>query len=155
METLPTTPPRKPLTPLIIALLAIAALLGAFQVGMMVGFRKATYAFRWGDRYHQMFAGPQNGFLDDFRGKGYMDAHGLFGSVMKVDQDVMLLRDKDDQEKMVLSTPDTLVRRGMDRMPFQQIPVNARVVVIGEPDPMGRVMARFIRLFDAPPVMQK
>ena len=51
----------KKFTVVLIAIVALIALLGAFKVGMVVGYKKAGYSYRWGENYHRNFAGPRNG----------------------------------------------------------------------------------------------
>lgn len=145
MET-SAAPKRQPLKPIILTLAVGVLLLVSFRVGMYVGFRKAAYSFSWGDNYHKMFAGPRRGFFDDFQGKGFMDAHGIFGPVMKIEGDDIVIRDKDQTEKTVDVTSSTVIRRGPDTVPLSDITMNDDVVIIGEPNLLGRIDAKFIRV---------
>lgn len=63
----------------------ILLLLG-FKLGMVVGFGKARFSYRWGENYHQNFAGPRGGFFEDFYdNKDFIEAHGVFGEIIKID----------------------------------------------------------------------
>jgi len=135
---------------LILAIIVVAGLLIAFRIGMFVGFRKATYSFHWSDNYHQMFAGPRRGFFDDFEGKGFTDAYGIFGSVMKIENNDIVIRDKDATEKTVVTSSATMIRKGRQTIQTSDLTTDDDVVVIGEPDAQGRIDAKFIRVFPRP-----
>ncbi len=152
METSPTSPrPRQSLKLVVLVLLAFVAVLIVLRIGMFVGYQRAEYSFHWGDQYHQMFGGPAKGFLDDFDGHGFVDAHGLFGEVLEVRGNEIAMRDKDGTEKIVITTPETVIRRQMQTLTLHQVVPQMRIVIIGEPDDDGRVEAKMIRVFDQVP----
>jgi hypothetical protein len=136
-------------------LFGMLAVLAVFQVGVLVGYRKASYSYRWTDNYHKMFAGPARGFAFEKRlrppppmrrERGFMDAHGMFGVVLKADPDALIIEDKDGMEKTVILTPRTVVRdRDLD-IRHDQIPTDAQVVIIGRPTGRGEVEAKLIRV---------
>ncbi len=127
----------------IFALLALLAF--AFQVGEFVGFRKAEFAYRFGENYHRNFAGPRRGFFGDFKGEGFMNSHGTFGQVLKIDNELLLLKSSDG-EKMVHVGTTTELRRFHDRILLSEIHVGEGVVVIGSPTEDGMIEAKFIRI---------
>ncbi len=131
----------------IITAVAVGLLLGIFQLGIFVGYRKATFSYNWGDNYHRMFAGPKRGFFQDFQGRGFMNAHGLMGDVLKIDGNTIILRDKDATEKVVIVGPGTTIRRGPEVLQMSDIREGEDIVVIGGPNSQGQIDAKLIRIF--------
>ncbi len=56
----------------------MAIFLVVFKLGTLVGFRKANFSYRWGENYHENFAGPRQGFFKGFNDRDFIDAHGVF-----------------------------------------------------------------------------
>lgn len=136
--------------PVILTLATIILLLAVFRLGMFVGFRKASFSYRWSDNYHQMFAGPRRGFFDDFEGKGFTNAHGIFGSVLRVEPSAIVMKDKDNVEKTVTVSSSTSIRLRNEDIALSRLAPNDRLVIIGEPDDDGEIEAKFIRVFPKP-----
>jgi hypothetical protein len=134
---------------LLVSILIIVGLLAAFQIGIMVGFRKASYSFQWGENYHQTFAGPRQGFFATTSAPEFGDAHGTFGVVLKNDGSSLIIDGKDKMERNVLLYRDTMIRKLNTNIPPQLIYPNDRVVIIGEPSMHGEINAKFIRVFPA------
>ena len=132
---------------ILIALAATVILLFTFQMGVFVGYRKASFSFRWGDNYHQNFAGPPHGFFNDFEGKGFTDAHGVFGTVLRVEGSAIIIKDKDETEKTVVVSTSTSIRRERDNIQLPSVSAGERIVIIGAPNDQGQIDARFIRVF--------
>lgn len=131
---------------------AFIVLLFIFLIGMSVGFKKATFSYRWGENYHRNFAGPQGGFFNDFMGKEFMDAHGLIGKIIKIEDSNLVIQDKDKVEKIVLIGKDTTIERFRDSIKIGELKVDDMIVVIGEPNQSGQVEAKFIRVLPPSPV---
>lgn len=137
-----------------IALVAIGALivlLFVFKVGVFVGYKKASFSYRWGENYHRNFAGPRGGFFGDFRrgfgDKDFINAHGTFGSVIKIDGNIVIVKSRDDVEKTALVSDDTVIRRGREAIRVSDLKVDDRIVIIGSPNGQGQIEAKLIRLF--------
>lgn len=134
-----------------------AILLFVFWAGMFVASKKADFSFKWGENYHRNFAGPQEGFFSDFMGKDFMDAHGIFGQIIKIDpstssgQAVLVIKDKDNTEKVVLIKDDTTIRRFRDNLKLSDLKVGDYIVVIGDPNDAGQIEAKLIRIIPPPP----
>lgn len=75
----------------LIAIGCLAALLAVFSMGMFVGFKKASFSYKWGENYHRNFGGPPQGFMPGFRGKGnfmgrdFINPHGTAGAIIKIE----------------------------------------------------------------------
>lgn len=139
-------------------ILAFIALLLVFKAGTIVGFRKAGFSYQWGENYHRNFAGPRGGLFQDFSGRDFIDAHGVFGQIMKIDPSTgsgqaatLVIKGRDDVEKIVLVKDDTVIRRLMETVKPSDLKVDDFIVVIGEPNNNGQIEAKFIRVLPSPP----
>ena len=134
-----------------IAIGALIALLFSFKIGVLVGYNKALYSYRWGENYHKNFAGPRGGFYGDFsrnfKNKEFINPHGTFGSIIKIDTDTLIIKGKDDTEKTVLISEKTTIRSRRKTLKASELTIDDRVVIIGSPDEQGQIKAKFIRVF--------
>jgi hypothetical protein len=135
----------------IIALLSAFLLLLAFKIGELVGFRKAAFSYRWGDQYHQNFGGPRAGFFGEEDGTGFVNAHGSFGTVLKIDGNTVLVRDADNTEKTIIVDDKTVINRMNSVIKVSDLAVDEHVTIIGTPNDKGQIDAKFIRAFPSTP----
>lgn len=139
----------------LVGIAVLIILLLVLGVGMFVGFKKATFSFRWGENYHWNFAGPRGGFLGDFLGRDFMGkdfvgAHGVFGQIMEIDGRELIVRGRDNVEKLVLVKDDIVIQRFREAMKLNELKVDDYIVVIGEPNDSGQIEAKFIRVMPLP-----
>ncbi|MCX6740835.1 MAG: hypothetical protein NTY61_00330 [Candidatus Parcubacteria bacterium] len=134
---------------LIFVVLLIFLLLG-FQLGLMVGFKKASFSYEWGDNYHSNFAGPRQGFLAPFGPGDFMDAHGVIGQIAKIDNSTIIIKDRDNLEKIVLVNDKTIINRFRDNIKLSDLRADDIVVIIGDPNNSGQIIAKLIRLLPLP-----
>lgn len=130
---------------------AFIILLIVFGLGTFVGFRKANFSYRWGENYHQNFAGPRGGFFGDFGGKDFINAHGVIGQIIKIDGSTIIIKGMDNIEKIILIKDDTIIERLRETLKPANLKIDDTVVVIGQPNDAGQIEAKFIRLMPAPP----
>ncbi len=144
--------------------MVFAVLAGSFSIGAFVGYRKARFAFAWGENYQRNFAGPRGGFAGDFMrdvtGKDLIEGHGVAGEIVKVDasasssQTILLVRGRNNVERSILVNDQTTLRRLGDTMhaDAQQTPLSPGdfIVVLGEPNDSGQIVAKFIRSMPTP-----
>jgi len=123
-------------------------LLAVFSTGVFVGARKAAFSYRWGENYHQLFGGPRNGFLQDFKGSDFTGGHGTVGAVIKIESNTLVIKGPDGVEKKVAVDAQTTIRRGTDTIKISDIAANNTVVVIGSPQNDGTIQAKLVRVFD-------
>lgn len=139
---------------IIAGLFALAVLIGTFSAGVAVGYRKARFSYAWGENYHRNFGGPRGGFLrnfsQDFMGKDFIGAHGTFGQIIEVKDFELVVRGKDNVEKIIIINKDTDIRRFQDTIQVENLKVNELIVVIGEPNDQGQIEAKFIRVMPSP-----
>lgn len=137
---------------IILAIGALIILLLVFQAGMMVGFRKANFSYRWADNYHQNFAGPRNGFSGDFMGKDFIEANGVFGSIIKISSSSLAIKGRNDIEKIILLNNDTVIKRFENSIKPSDLKIDEPIVVIGSPNDAGQIEAKLIRVLPPMPV---
>lgn len=135
----------------IIGLVGFAAFLLVFGAGIKVGTLKARYSYKWAESYHKNFAGPRGGFFSDWRNfpQGeFINTHGVFGSIIKIDGNIIITKDKSNTEKTVLVSDNTIIQRGRETIKLSNLKIDGDIVVIGSPDEDGQIKAKFIRVFD-------
>lgn len=127
---------------------ATAAALAIFVVGETVGYKKASFSYRWGSFYERNFIGPRDGRPRVTRelGRKFMNPHGAFGTVVAVDASSMLVAGDGAAEKMVRIGDGTALRKFRDAVGSADIRVGDSVVVVGAPDGDGVLDARLIRV---------
>ncbi len=132
------------------ALLFLGLLLGSFSVGMAIGYHNARESYAWGESYNRVFAGPRGGFMGgvirDFDGRDYIDAHGVFGEVVRVEGQSLVLSARDGLERVVVVLPTTEMRKFRDAATINDIRVGDSAVIVGTPDSEGRIQAQLIRI---------
>ena len=139
---------------IIIGLVIIVIIMLIFEIGVRVGEKKAGFSYRWAEEYHRNFAGPQGGFFGDWRsfpGGDFINAHGVFGQIIKIDGLTIVMKGNDDAEKIVIVKEDTIIERLRETVKISDLKVDDFVVVIGEPNDSGQIEAKFIRLLPTPP----
>lgn len=137
----------------IIAVLIV--LLTVFRLGMYVGFQKANFSYKWGENYHRNFAGPKDGFMkdfakDDFKKGDFMDSHGSFGQILKVDGRNIMMKGRDEVEKVVSTDDKTSIMRFRDKIKLENLKVNEYIVVLGDSNDSGQIVAKLIRVMPDP-----
>lgn len=136
-----------------IALCVIGGLVVAFAIfgaGMAVGFKKANFSYRWGENYHKNFGGPRGGFFKDFDGRDLIDAHGVSGQIITIAGPTLVIKGRNNIERIVLVNEKTVIQRGRETVDSTAFSLDDVVVVIGEPNDAGQITAKFIRIMPAP-----
>jgi len=130
---------------------ALIIILLVFKAGTLVGFRKAGFSYKWGENYHQNFAGPRGGFFRGFSGRDFIASHGVFGQIIKIDGSTLIIKGQENVEKIVIVKEDTAIRRLGETVKLSDLKVNDYIVVIGSPNDAGQIEAKFIRIMPPPP----
>lgn len=137
-----------------IALIFVAALivfLLIFKLGVFVGYKKANYSYRWGEFYHRNFAGPRGGFFQEmkrgFGEKDFINGHGAFGQIIKIDDSTIVIKGESDVEKVIITTDKTKIQSRRETVKASDLKIDDRIVVIGSPNEQGQIEAKLIRLF--------
>lgn len=135
---------------IIIGLAGFVVLVLVFGAGIKVGTIKAKYSYRWAENYHKNFAGPRGGFLSDWRNSPrgeFINAHGIFGSIIKIDGDTIIMKGKDDVERTIFVSEKTIIQRGRETDILSDLKIDDRVVIIGSPNEQGQIEAKLMRVF--------
>src|SRR3989338_8830103 len=124
----------KKLVVVIIGLVGLAILMGTFSLGVFVGYHKARFSYAWGENYHNNFCGPRGGLFKDFSGKEFIDAHGTYGQIVKVTSSTLIVKGRDNVEKIVVVNDDTSIMRLRGVIKISGLKINDNIIVIGEPN---------------------
>jgi hypothetical protein len=128
------------------AIFIVALLAGILSLGIAIGYNKARFSYVWGENYQRNFGGPRGGFFKSFSGNDFIDAHGTFGQIIKIDGSTLVVNGRDNVEKIVLINDDSIIRRSRDTIQPADIKVGDYITVIGEPNSSGQIEAKLIRL---------
>lgn len=138
----------------IVSVIGLAVVLAIFQAGVFVGFHKASFLFRGGDNFYKAFGERENQmggkmiFRDEFSG-----GHGAIGKIIKLDLPTLVVLGPDNIEKVVLVDDKTEIREFRDTSSLNKLSVDQHVAVLGVPNEQGQVVAKFIRIIPAPPIL--
>lgn len=149
---------------LLIAMSIAVLLLLSFKAGEFVGYKKARFSYRWAENYHQNFGGPQNGLMRgpmgrfipphmagvmrDIEGKDYMNAHGVSGAILKINDNIIVIQGQDGIEKTILASNSTIIKKYRETTAFGDLKITDTIVVIGSPNDNGQIEAKLIRIFN-------
>ena len=124
----------------------IIILLLAFHAGVIVGYKKASFSYRWGENYHRNFGGPRSGFSGNFFEKDFIESHGTFGQIIKIDGNTLVVKGRDNAEKIIVAKNDTTIRKQRDVASTNDLKINDYIVIIGAPNDQGQIEATFMRI---------
>lgn len=145
--------PNKDILKWIIVIVAGLVLVSVvFVAGIWVGENKAEFSYRWAENYHRNFAGPQGGFLGNFPQDGYTKGHGIFGSIIKIDANNLIIKDQDDTEQTIILSAKTTILNNKGNIKPSGLKLDDVVVVIGSPNNQGQIDAKLIRVLPPAPV---
>lgn len=132
----------------------LAIILGAFRVGMLVGFNKANFSYRWGENYHHLFGGPSRGwfaqglgFMSQFDKDDFISSHNVVGSIIKISSSAIVVKTANDTEQSLAISPWTIIRKGNADVQVNDLKENDRVVAFGSPSSTGQIEVKFMRIF--------
>ena len=140
----------KHLKVVIFGFIGLAVLALTFGAGIKVGTLKARYSYKWADNYHNNFAGPREGFMNDFRkfpAGDFINGHGVFGEIIEIKDNGFVVKGADNVEKIVIINQDTTITKGQETIQ-DGLKVGDNVVIIGSPNDEGQIEAKLIRIFD-------
>jgi hypothetical protein len=142
---------------LVLGILVLIAILLILKIGMFIGARKAGFSRDWSDNYRRNFGGPEQEFMTGFADRGFMEASGVFGQIIKINFSTgedktatIIIKGRDDVERIILADNKTIIRSLRETIGTTNLKVNDYVIVIGEPNSDGQIEAKFIRIMPAP-----
>ncbi len=139
---------------IIIGLLIAIIALAIFQIGMTVGYRKAIFSRGMGESFERNFMG---GFNDNRRPPGFFGemplpgGHGAVGEIVSINYPNFVVAGPDNLEKTVIVNDETAVRQFRDEIKSADLQVGQFIVVLGNPNDSGEVLAKLIRVVPPPP----
>jgi hypothetical protein len=133
---------------ILVILAGLVFLMAAFSLGENVGFHKASFTFQNGNNFYNAFGPRNSGMTPDGE---FSDAHGAVGRVVSITLPTLTIEDKDNTEKNVLISSQTIIRQFRDTLQPSDIKVGDYVVAIGEPNAQSQIAATLIRELPPPP----
>lgn len=129
-------------------------LIFVFQLGMITGFRKASFSRDWGNNYERNF-GPERKAPPFFEGglKGLPNANGAIGKIIKIEFPNVVVLDKDKTEKIIIINDDTTIMERQEKVAKESLTVDKFIVVIGVPNEEGQIVSKLIRIIPSPEEM--
>lgn len=133
-----------------ILIIGILFVLGiVFQVGVFVGYHKASFARTWGDHYGKNFGMEKPESWGGMMHGKFPNAHGAIGKVLTVTNSTIIVEDKDGAEKTILLTEKTIIKSGMQTTSATAITPDSFIVALGDPNKEGQIEAKLVRLMPA------
>jgi hypothetical protein len=139
----------------ILAIIVLGALFGAFRAGISVGYHKADFASRAGEGFYRVFGedGPRFKAIGGmpelpFFGDAAPGGHGAVGRVVTVSLPTFVVASPDNVERVVRISSTTEIRRARAAVAASSIESGERVIVLGVPGDDGHVEALLIRILD-------
>ena len=141
------------LKPILIGLCFILFGFAMFQLGINIGSSSGRFACNWAKNYQNNFGGPRTGFGPDFRDKSFEDSingHGVFGEIIKIDKNDIVINDPKGIEKIINISKTTNIKVFDKDSSIDKLKVGDRIMVIGDPNEQGQIDAKLIRVFNKP-----
>ncbi len=141
----------KSLFKFVIAIGILIVALVIFVAGMTVGFHQASFERDWGEHYGKNF-----GMMTErFGGNYFPTAHGATGKIISMAEPNIVVRDKDNTEKVILIDDDTRIQEGHVLIMAADMKIDEFVVVIGNPNSEGVIRAKLIRVIPSPDLLNQ
>ena len=137
------------LSVLIRVLSVVLALAVVFWIGMVVGYRKAEFSYHFSDRYFRVFGGQNNsrfGIVGMMNTDDLIGGHGTVGKVVSVNLPTIVVSDRNGVEQTVTVKDDTTFRSARSMVASTTVTAGDSVVIIGNPDSNGRIVAKLVRI---------
>jgi len=125
-----------------------------FNLGVFVGTQKASFSFRWAEQYHNNFAGPANGFFQEVANGDFMESNGVFGKIIQVNENTLIVKGRNDTEKIISVSDKTTIKYQNKNISISDLKIDQEVVIIGEPNDAGQIEAMLIRVMPQLPTTQ-
>lgn len=136
----------------VVGVLIFTVLLLVFQAGVFIGYRKASFSYRFGERYYKNAPGMQmhmRSFDEPIHG-GFLNANGAVGKIASINLPTFVVIGPDSKEKIVLIKEDTKIRSFEEDINASELKVDDYVAVIGSPNDNAEVEAKLIRIMPMP-----
>ncbi len=137
----------------IIGLGVVIIVLGIFKLGQVSGYHKAKFSGRFGDNFNRNFVDPYGGgFFREFSDrKGPPGGHGAVGKIVSIALPLIIVAGPDNIEKTIYAGTDTEIREFRNEIVVSDLKLGDFIVVLGNPNENGQVVAKLIRIIPPPP----
>jgi hypothetical protein len=133
----------------IVGIIIILSVVIVFEVGVFVGFRKALFSGHLGDNYYRAF-GSHRPQMINMEADDLPASFGAAGKIVKVNLPEIIIADRDNVEKTILITNDTIIKQFRGDASTSDILQNDFAVVIGSPNDKSQIEAKLIRILPPP-----
>lgn len=123
-----------------------------FQAGVFVGYHKAAYSYRLGEKYYSMFGEHERGHVMGFKHNDFLNTHGAIGKIISIALPNIIIEDRDGIEKNVVLEDDTMIKRFRDKVTPSDLKIGDSVVIIGMPNDQAQIEARLVRIMPLMPI---
>lgn len=127
-------------------------LLLVFQAGVFVGFKKAMFSSQWAKNYSESFF-PRPEMAPPFMIKirpgeprGFMNSHGAFGEIIKIEGSVIAVKGQDEVEKNILISDGTVIEKDFEKLGIADLQMGDEVIIFGSPNDAGQIEAKLVRI---------
>ncbi len=117
-----------------------------FGLGITVGYERAGFASGFDRNYSRIFFGKPIGIMAPSMP---IVIHGVVGTVIDIGTSTISVENQNHNERSVVVSSGTDIRYGQESVSIGNIAVGDMIAAIGEPNTIGQIDARFIRVFPA------
>jgi hypothetical protein len=132
---------------ILIGVLGLLVLFLVFSLGLFVGFEKARFSFHWRENYMNNFAGRP----DPFFNRDFVNPHGIFGEIISIDKNNIIINGPNNTEVKILTDEKTVIKKNDDDLKSSDLKTGDNLVIIGAPGNEGQIQAKFIRVVPPAP----
>lgn len=86
-----------------------------------------------------------------FGDRDFIEANGTFGQIIKIDGSTLVVKGRDDIEKIILVNDQTTIKHFQETIKLTDLKVDDYIVTIGDPNDAGQLEAKLIRLMPTQP----
>lgn len=115
------------------------------QLGIKVGFSKASYFFKYSDSYYKNIKGKPNMPLG-LEDNDLPRSHGAIGKILQIAFPNLIIEDNDGLEKIVVLGNGTIIKKFGQSASTSDIRSNDFAIVIGTPNERSEIDAKLIRI---------
>ncbi len=141
------------LKPFLMVLFLIVFGFAMFQFGTNLGSNRGRFACNWAKNYQNNFGGPRFGFGQDQPFNDFVDGHGIFGEIIKINKTDIVVTSKEGVEKIINISDKTIIKSFEKDITIENLKLNDRLMIIGDPNDQGQIDAKLIRIFNKPTSM--
>jgi len=124
----------------------ILLMIVSFQFGIFIGFGKASFNFRNGERYFLEMNGRRDDPMMGLRRDDFQNTYGTIGKIIKISPDIIIVLDKDQKEKTISISTSTIIKKFREDIKPINLKIDDFITVIGSPEDNGFIGAKLIRV---------